>query len=84
MKWSSGERYEGEWKMTTVMAMVVCTMSMELFTRVNLRFENGAIKQKRLDITALDQSTTTDSDTIFEGECQFLLDWYRTTYLTLT
>ena len=34
----------------------------------------------RLNITALDTSTTIDTDKTFEGGCAFLLNWYRTTF----
>lgn len=47
----------------------------------NIRMSSGpSQEQPRLLITALDQNTTTDSDKTFEGGCDFLLDWYRTTF----
>jgi hypothetical protein len=37
-------------------------------------------QQTRLAITALHQNATTDTDKTFEGGCNFLLDWYRSTF----
>jgi hypothetical protein len=46
-----------------------------------IRMSSGpSQEQTRLHITALDQSAVTDSDKTFEGGCNFLLDWYRTTF----